>query len=199
MAVIEREGGEIIGRIAAHLDQNQIDELEVFCEEWANRCGQTIEISKGRDEEQTLFHWQNVRELCAGFVPIDNDQPGEKDLRQLLRVPRTKWRSPGPFSYPRVLFSKRLSDRSMAEACRFGMTPLSAFDAEAWDWIAKGWELREFPDRQAECRQRQREISEINNRFRHDPTQLQEHLSRCTDAWNSLIPERRVRRWRVWR
>jgi DNA polymerase-3 subunit gamma/tau len=195
IGVIERDGGEIIGRIVAHLDQNQISELEGLCEEWANRCGQIIEISKGREEEQTLFHWQCVLELCAGLVPIDNDQP---DLRRLLRVPRAKWRTPGPFSYPRLLFSKRLSDGSIAEACELGMSPLSAFDAERWDWIPKGWELREFRDRQAERRERQREISEIKSRFRHDPTQLREQLSRCRDTWDSLVPERRVRRWRGW-
>lgn len=129
---------------------------------------------------------------------MSNDQPSEKDLRQLLRVPRRKWRSPGPFSHPRVIFSKRLSDGSIAEACEFGMSPLSAFDAEKWDWISKGWELREFPDRQAERRQRQREISEIKSRFRQDPVRLREHLSRRMDAWNSLTPARRLRRWRGW-
>ena len=198
IAVLERDGGEIVGRIVAHLDQNQVSEVEAFCVDWGEKCGQLIEISKGDDEEQTLFHWRNVQELCAGFVPINNDQPAEKDLRQLLRVPRTKWRSPGPFSYPRVIFSKRLSDGSIAEACEFGMSPLSAFDAEQWDWISKGWELREFTDRQAECRQRQREITEIKSRFRHDPVQRRERLSRCMDAWNSLTPVRRLRRWRGW-
>lgn len=198
IAVLERDGGEIVGRIAAHLDQNQVRELEAFCDDWAERCGQLIEISKSGDDEQTLFHWGNVCELCAGFTPMSNDQPEEKDLRQLLRVPRRKWRSPGPFSHPRVIFSKRLSDGSIAEACEFGMSPLSAFDAERWDWISKGWELREFPDRQAECRQRQREISEIKSRFRHDRIQLQRHLSQYMDAWNGQTPERRVRRWRGW-
>lgn len=198
IAVLERDGGEIVGRIVAHLDQNQVGELEAFCEHCAERCGQLVEISKGGDEEQTLFHWRNVQELCAGFVPMSNDQPDEKDLRQLLRVPRRKWRSPGPFSHPRVIFSKRLSDGSIAEACEFGMSPLSAFDAEQWNWISKGWELREFPDRQTERRQRQREISETKSRFRQDPVRLREHLSRCMDAWNSLTPERRLRRWRGW-
>lgn len=198
IAVLERDGGEIVGRVAAHLDQNQVGELEAFCVDWSEQCGHLIEISKGDDDEQTLFHWRNVQELCAGFVPINNDQPDEKDLRRLLRVPRTKWRSPGPFSYQRVIFSKRLSDGSIAQASEFGMSPLSAFDAEKWNWISNGWELREFPDRQAERRQRQREISEIKSRFRHDPIQLQGHLSQCIDAWNGLTPERRVRRWRGW-
>ena len=198
IAAIERDGGEIVGRIVAHLDQNQIGELGTFCEEWAERCGHIIEILTGNDSEQVLFHWQAVRELCAGIVPADNDQADGKDLRQLLRIPRTKWRSPGPFSYPRVIFSKRLSDGSIAEASELGMSPLSAFDAERWDWISKGWELTEFPDRQAELQQRRREISEANSRFRHDPTKLREHVSRCTDAWTRLAPEQRIRRWRGW-
>ncbi|MBM7486724.1 hypothetical protein JOE52_005706 [Bradyrhizobium canariense] len=197
ISVTERDGGQIVGRMIAHIDHNQITDLEEFCAAWARRFGHLIDVSTSEDTEPMAFHWQSVRELCAGVDRSDDDESGEMDLRQLLRIPRARWRSPGPFSFPRTRFAGRLSDRSVAEACKYGMAPLSAFDARKWRWLYQGWELREFQDRNSEIAQRRQELAAMECRARHDPSQL-ERLSDVTSVWQQMSPEQRLRRWRGW-
>ncbi|WP_316186485.1 AAA family ATPase [Bradyrhizobium sp. SZCCHNRI2014] len=197
ISVIERDGGQIVGRVIAHIDGARIGGLEGFRAARARRFGHLIDVSTCEGAEPMAFHWQNVRELCAGINRSDGDGSGEKDLRQLLRIPRARWRSPGPFSYPRTIFSGRLSDRSIAEACEYGMAPLSAFDATQWHWLYQGWEIREFQDRSSEIAQRRQEVAAIEGHARHDFSQL-ERLSDLKSLWQQMTPEQRLRRWRGW-
>ncbi|MGY4156311.1 DNA polymerase-3 subunit gamma/tau [Bradyrhizobium sp. USDA 4461] len=197
ISVIERDGGQIVGRVIAHIDGAQIGSLEGFRASCAHRFGHIVRVSTCEGAEPMAFHWQNVRELCAGINKFDGDGSGPKDLRQLLRIPRALWRSPGPFSYPRTIFSGDLSDRAIAEACKYGMAPLSAFDARQWHWIYQGWELREFQDRGSEIAQRRQEVAAIEGHGRPDPLQL-ERLSDVLHLWQRMTPEQRVRRWRGW-
>lgn len=193
MSVVERDGGQIVGRVIAHIDHALVVSLDRFRTVWTRRFGQQVEMSTCEGSEPIAFHWQIVRELCAGI----NNGSGEKDLRRLLRIPRAEWRSPGPFSHPRTRFAGQLSDRSIAEACEYGMAPLSAFDAKQWHWLYKGWELREFQDRRSEIAQRRQEVDAIEDRARHDPFELAK-LSGLLRIWQHMRPEQRLRRWRGW-
>jgi hypothetical protein len=197
ITVIERDGGQIVGRVIAHIDRTNSGNLEGFRAASARRFGHLVDVSTCEGADPMAFHWQNVRELCAGINKSDGDGSGEKELRQLLRIPRAQWRSPGPFSYPRIRFAGRLSDRSIAEACEYGMAPLSAFDAREWRWLYQGWEFREFQDRSSEVAQRRQEVAAIEGRARLDPSQL-ELLSDLRSVWLRMSPEQRLRRWRGW-
>lgn len=197
ISVTERDGGQIVGRVIAHIDGAQLNGLEAFRAAWARRFGHVIEVVTCEGAEPMAFHWQKVRELCAGINKPDGDGSGEKDLRQLLRIPRAQWRSPGPFSYPRTIFSGKLGDQLIAKSCDLGMAPLSAFDARQWRWLYQGWELREFPDRSSDIAQRRQEVATIEGQARHDPSH-RERLSKLLSVWEHMSPEQRLRRWRGW-
>jgi DNA polymerase III subunit gamma/tau len=199
IAVIERDNDAIVCRVIAHVEEDQFESLQAFCRAWSVRAGCLAEVRHVPDgSKQLAFHVESIRELCAGYEEGHGETSTRSSLRRLLRIPRASWRSPGPFSRPKLILSARLSDRSIKEACGNGMTPLLAFDAEQWPWIFKGWELDEYRDRKAEVGQRRLQVSELHGRLRDDPARLQQELTSLSSNWHLAKSERRIRRWRGW-
>ena len=77
------------------------------------------------------------------------------------------------------------------------MAPLSAFDAHAWSWIRKGWELKEHPDRLKTIEERQRKLVEIEQVWATDNDQQRLEFEKAVKAWPTE-PERRARNWQGW-
>jgi len=77
------------------------------------------------------------------------------------------------------------------------MEPLSAFDAQAWDWIRKGWEWDEHLDRRDTKRERAEELHELRQIHGDETPDGPAALEQRIRTWPS-DPEHRKRRWLGW-
>jgi len=197
LALLEREQGMLVARIVAYVDDESVAEFEQACATASSRPGMRVaEMQFGPTTNALAFHWNAVRELCAGLQP-DNGAD-DADLRQLLGISKTMWRAPGPVACQRVYFSRCLTARSIAAACFPEMPSLSAFDANAWKWIAHGWEAKEFLDRRRELDLRRGQLETVRRRWQDDPVRYARERDEHLHAWRNIPPEARARRWRGW-
>lgn len=208
IALLERDDGGVLGRVVAHIPKltrsaEAGDELKAWCASVRARDGsqdQVIECFVADDGNGLRFHWKRVLQLCAGLGPdlSEGEQLEPHRLLRHLEIPRRFWRSPGPLSQPVLFFSPLLTDKAIAEASEYKMTPLSAFDAKAWHWVRTGWELKEFADRKSETARRARQIRDLKLTWAHDQQRLAEEMARASSEWPTEA-EDRPRRWSTWR
>lgn len=137
---------------------------------------------------ELLTHWSVVRELWRALDPNLTQHDGllKRPLKEVLGVPPQGPRAAGvlPDELRRFTTSQTLSGGAWAAAqsARFGF--LSAFDAQEWRLIAKGWEAEEYAHRRAEAWRRAEEIARIHAQF---PPGL--------DAQTDLTREQKLRRF----
>lgn len=200
ITLVERNSGAFVGRIVGHIKPDAELEQQVMnlVNKWSETDGHFVDAAFSSERYALRFHWDKVLELCAGFDGDNCEKPAGFALRELLNIPKSKHRSPGPLDGRRLMYSPLLSTPSINRACANGMMPLSAFDAEAWTWIASGWEEKEFPNRKEEIERRQSLLAGLEDRLRTDQERLQQELAERHAWWNSQNPEQRPRSWNRW-
>lgn len=196
LAVLERDGGSLVGRFAAYVEEDQRDDFEALCRNVDSSSSRCRDFRTCPTSMSATFHTDAVRDLCAGYEPQDVNETA--DLRRKLRIPRAIWRSPGPTGCRHLFFSDRLGASAIDAACFPDMAPLSAFDAGAWSWFARGWEKKEYFDRRAELDRRKRELVSLERSWKRDPERLEREVSERRQSWRLIKPERRARRWQGW-
>jgi len=153
------------------------------------------------DREALKFHWDCVLNLCAGLSEDEEDwdplRQTTAPLLELLKIPRARWRSPGPVQDPLFIASASLQRSAIEAASANRMEPLSAVDARAWDWIRKGWEAVEHPDRYATKRERAAELDELRQIHGDETLEGRAALDQRIQTWPAH-PEHRKRRWAGW-
>jgi hypothetical protein len=196
MGTMEREAGTIIVRILSYIDLTYLepDALRMLCQTWQRTSGHIVSVDLSDERDTRAFHWDKIRELCGSFQKDD----GERDLRRLLRVPKEYHRAAGPINHEQLFFSPLLSEPVLKSSCENGMTPISAMDDEAWDWIVSGWELKEYRDRKRDATQRQQDISALRARWQHNPDVLQKKIDQLHNEWRRRGAKGRPREWDTW-
>ena len=211
ITLLERDEGGVFGRMVAHIPQlatkhadANSDRFLQWCGDWALDRHQTdrpvVECLVAPRDQDLKFHWDQVFNLCAA---VGEDEVGDgfafrrPSLLQQLKVPQGSWRQPGPIRHPLLLFSNLLSPDAVETASELKMAFLSAFDAKAWGWITRGWELKEYRDRQHTSDKRRRQIQEIHQIWSRDEQQRQAELDKAFAEWPA-DPRQRTRSWSGW-
>ncbi|TXN81266.1 AAA family ATPase [Methylobacterium sp. WL8] len=210
LTLFVREGREVYGRLVAHLPRPGPGQAGGDClarapdwrRAWIARHGSSgedavVQETAGTDDAAALaFHWDNTLGLCAGLDPeiLDWDpRVGAcKSLVSLLGIQRQQGLGP-IVGHPLVHAPGPLSDTAIARACVNRLEPLSAFDDRVWGELRSGWELREFEDRRATRRERERQLSTLSARHGPDSDEASDLVRRWSDD-----PKRRPRRWATW-
>ena len=145
------------------------------------------------------FHWNSVLDLCAGYAEANTNGDKRHSLCLLdrLGLPRSRRRDPRPIRHERASLFGVVGDRSIESAQNYKMTFLSAFDDCAFEWVRKGWELKEAPARQHELEERMRLINKAKEQFGSDPEFLRGELEELYASWPE-DPRRRRRKWTGW-
>ncbi|WP_426421782.1 AAA family ATPase [Bradyrhizobium genosp. A] len=202
----ERELGGVLGRVVAHLpglveSPAAEDALHAWCESLQSDDGDGLLVRLNAcqgvpDARAMRFHWNCVLTLCAVAQDGEGGFGSARRLLDDLRVPRALRRQTGPIRHPVLEFSGALSSAAIEGARASNMEFLSAFDAQAWPWIRKGWERNEYLDRQRELEERTRKLSDIK-RLWSDADKRRIEIGKLEASW-SQGPESRPRRWRGW-
>ncbi|MCW5701780.1 MAG: AAA family ATPase [Bradyrhizobium sp.] len=203
--VIERDENGVLARIAAHIPQlAEIPSFEAellrWCEGFAAEDDILVEskVGVGLPRRTALkFHWDSVFELCAPVQDPDNEPGSARQLLDKLQIKRSLRRTPGPVEHPVLEFAGCLTNSANEAACENHMGFLSAFDAQAWSWIRKGWELEECIDRQQEARQRAEGLLEAELLWGSDEDRKRVEIEALGARWAGR-PESRIRQWRGW-
>ena len=157
----------------------------------------TIEHAERQHTSAVAHHWQYVLRLCAGLAH-DGASPSVREAFAALKheraIPdRINLQVEGPL----IMCSKLLRDDAVQTASRNRMEPLSAFDAEAWEWLRSGWEADEVELRQEMKKQRLEELRELEAKHGSDTVAITDALQRHAQRW-PISPEHRQRWWRGW-
>ena len=200
ITLLERDEEGVFGRIVAHIPQ-----VDRFLQWWreldrhqADR--HVVDCSIAPRDQDLKFHWDQVLNLCAAMSEADMGNGfmfRRPLLLQQLKVPKGSWRQPGPIRHPLLLFSDLLSPDAVETASALKMAFLSAFDAKAWDWITRGWELKEYRDRQHTLDKRRSQIQEMNQIWSRDEQQRGIELDKAFAEWPA-DPQQRTRSWFGW-
>ena len=170
MTVYERDLDGVFGHVVAHVPQLirnpkyaavLADWCNGFDEDESDRILVSCDLNPGSSHPQSLtFHWDRVLALCAS---LDDDEVfgGPSRLLDHLQIPRKIRRQSGPIRNPVLEFSGALTAAAIENSCVNNMPPLSAFDAQEWSWIRRGWERKEHGDRQEEIKRRQDELAKV--------------------------------------
>lgn len=198
--LVERSGSAIIGRLAAWIPDllagSQTFDWLLRWEEDTRRGGVDIQGGSTVSLRDHQFHWQAVRELCAGYDADEESAPRGQNLRHLLKIPPAVRRQPGPFAAPRLAFGGRLRSAAMQTGCANGMAPVSAFDARVWEEVTSGWELKEHPDRTAEAKRRSRAIAQLEARHQDNAVACDSAIAELRQDWAALPDGSFPRTWR---
>ncbi len=214
LTVLERDPYGVDGRIVAHLadsptpDSADVDcfgRLEAWAAAWARERAPLgegavrVEAAPVGSKAALQFHWDKVLELCAGLGRgVEAWDPAAGKRRPLLDLLGVRPRDARPIvDHSLVEISELLSEAAIVAACSHRLDPLSAFDDEAWDEIATGWERDEFWERRATRDERERELAGLQQRFGDDATRLRAEVEALVNGW-AADPRERRRRWRGW-
>jgi hypothetical protein len=169
------------------------------------QCGQVAEAVRCNFEERDSAdararikrHWDLVRPLwrslpaaaCADGIPL---------LDRLKVLPSI--RKPSDHLRRRLNMSQSLTDK--ARLVTGGLPPLSAWQDQEWDWLFKGWELKEHEDRIAEVRRRSNLVRQLEQEIALAPDPLSQkgletQLRSLQADWHQL-GGRWERRWQGW-
>ena len=97
------------------------------------------------------FHWEEALNLCRSMNQSwqSNDGSGQPvPLHKLLGIATSRLLEPNALAIGPVLgMSSLLTPEGDIEELELGLSPLSAYDDRAWDWIRREWEVDEHVDR----------------------------------------------------
>lgn len=150
-------------------------------------------------------HWKMVRSMWAGVDPEImhwRSQDARAPLVDLLGAPRNERGPIGTLVHmPRYRTSHTIAEgaRKAAAVDRLGF--LSAFKDAAWDELDKGWELKEFKDRQGERRERADQEALILAQHKGSSDLEVRHREQALAAWREgfpIDPQERARSWTGW-
>ncbi|KRR26209.1 hypothetical protein CQ14_21270 [Bradyrhizobium lablabi] len=206
ITVIERDENGVLARLLAHIPRlAEVPAFETELARWCRNLGAEdddqalveLKTNVGLSNRQALkFHWDSVVELCAAVQDSENEPGGARRLLDNLRLRKSLRRVPGPVGHPVLEFSGCLTTSAIKEASANHMAFLSAFDAQAWSWIRKGWERDECIDRQQEIRHRAEKLSQAERLWGEDDRRRVE-IEALNASWAGG-PENRARQWRGW-
>lgn len=190
ITVLERNESGVYGRLVAHIPGVAVDpdltvNLRRFCDGSTDQLGrQHVTLSTAAAPLSWAFHWKEALDLCAAYLqPVDG--MSSPDLLSLLGI--TRRRETGPVQRV-VALSGAIDDHSFADACSLKMAPLSAFDAQRWDWVTGKWELEEHKERRRNIRRRRAQIEQI-----YPGAQASDERKVLFESWPEQ-PELRLRR-----
>ena len=209
LVVLERHPGYLHGLILVHLprtsndDHDQVDclvEAQSWYRAWAHErtmpsYDETVTFRSGPQggADAWAFHWDQTLDLCASLDPFttcfDPQHGCDRPLRRLLNMP-SKPRHSGPIDFEIVTTRGLLSPEAVASSELFGMSLLSAFDVQAWDWIKKRWELDEFHFRVKERKRRQNTLAELELEHGSGTTQAHVERQRLESSWLQKAEDR---------
>jgi DNA polymerase III delta prime subunit len=195
IALPERDGAEVYLRVVAHLPhvKNTRDVLSLMHNQASNLYELfELEIAAGTPRQQHRTHWKMILSLCSGFVSSATDPCS--DLLGNLGIALSHRRTPGPLAQSSPIFSTRLSDEALAQACELEMDYLSPFDAEQWSCIGADWEIAEFRDRREEILSRKQMLADLEVALGKDSPTLVEAVTQLKGKWKGR-PEDRSRTW----
>lgn len=151
----------------------------------------------GRLQKPARFHWDAVRDLLAGLPPeveVEDHNGNASSVRQLLKL--SDYREVAEAPAPLVDAVGLLGAAAMTAALRNGPPALSVFADAAWEMVFRDWERDEYSDRRRERMRRDRQIEEIEGKFRDgEVRRRQEQLLR--ESW-STDPHDQARNWEPW-
>ncbi|UGA43016.1 AAA family ATPase [Bradyrhizobium quebecense] len=206
MTVYERDLDGIFGHVVAHVPQLiRKPKYAAVLADWCNGFDEddsggllvNCDQNPGPNDPRSLtFHWDRVLALCAS---LDDDEVFRSpySLLDYLRIPRKIRRQSGPIRSPVLELSGALTTEAIEKSCVNNMTPLSAFDALEWSWIRRGWERKEYVDRQEEIKRRQDELARVQRIWAADRGRQVAEAENLTKGWPS-DPQNRNRSWRGW-
>lgn len=218
LSLIERDlarGGEVVGRILAHLPEptgsrrsvDTVTRIAAWARSWRRKAwlpgcdAMIVETPDSAEATPLTFHWDGVLDLCAGVgedaMARDPDRDGPVPLLDLLEIPRSRRRIPGGIAAPLVCHSDLLNPRAVATACANGMPLLSAVDAGQWKRIRSGWELREHEDRRRSKAERVAALARIAEVY-GDTADARTRCEDLVSSWQGPPEERARRAWRGW-
>jgi DNA polymerase III subunit gamma/tau len=206
LTLLEDDGDGVRGLVIAHLpnpsrkdtkaELSWRQKFEAWSSGWRSErrtYGEAVSCKLELLEKRALaFHWDQTLNLCAGL-----SEEGERQLLELLKIPKRAWRSSARIKGGLLLASDLLQPEAIEAASRDGMEPLSAFDNGAWGWLRKGWESLEFLDRRALRDERQQQIAELEQIFGAETAEGRAAIERLVKSWPS-DPRDRQRTWRGW-
>ncbi|AVO47083.1 hypothetical protein C6569_19640 [Phreatobacter cathodiphilus] len=207
LSVAEREDGGFVSYSALHIPAaggaEILQELRTWARNWRSRTQDAELVFEFDVKLETAppkiakFHWGSALLLCGGMAGNlrDQDSDGsERDLRDLIGLPRTKKMRRDPSRLqcdPIVTASGGLSEAAIELASRLSMAPISAFDAKAWGHLRDGWEIEEYRDRRVETARRAQAL-----RIAELAGATPEDLALIQASWEG--PLYRPRQWRGW-
>jgi DNA polymerase-3 subunit gamma/tau len=149
------------------------------------------------------LHVRYMRYLCRGLDPDcrARDEHGrDRTVLDFLRVP-PRWRRPigaVPPGGRRFWLSAEIGESAQRRCREERMTFLSALRDHAWRYVASGWELREYQDRE---RERERRAAALARLAIDNATAPGAIADRARDELRELWPldaRARKRLWRGW-
>ena len=207
IATIERDENGVLARLVAHIPRlAEVPTFEAELARWCRNLGAeddedtVVEFKTGGglpNRQGLKFHWDRVFELCAAVQDSENEPGGARQLLDKLRIKKSLRRHPGPVSHAVLEFSGCLTTSAIENACANRMGFLSAFDAQAWSWIRKGWERDECPDRRQEIRHRAEMLSQAERIWAGEDDRQRIEIEALNASWAGW-PESRARQWRGW-
>lgn len=139
------------------------------------------------------FHWSETVKLCFGMDALLTYRG--KPLHKLLGLRTVE--SFNSIRPPIVSVSGQLRPDHVRYACRYGMSPLSAFDMRAFDQIQSGWERSEHLDRIMLRQEREEDVERIVEKSGTEGPSFRAQMDALERLW-AIPPERRPRVWPTW-
>lgn len=207
ITTIERDENGVLARLVAHIPRlAEVPTFEAELARWCRNLGAEddedtlveFKTSGGLPNRQALkFHWDRLFGLCAAVQDSEGEPGNARQLLDKLRIKKSLRRHPGPVGHPVLEFSGCLTTGAIENACANRMGFLSAFDAQAWSWIRKGWERDECIDRQQEIRHRAEMLSQAERLWAGEDDRWRTEIEVLNARWAGG-PESRARQWRGW-
>lgn len=207
ITTIERDENGVLARLVVHIPRlAEVPTFEAEVARWCRNLGAEddedtlveFKTSGGLPNRQALkFHWDRVFELCAAVQDSESEPGGARQLLDKLRIKGSLRRHPGPVRHAVLEFSGCLTTSATENASANHMGFLSAFDAQAWSWIRKGWERDECIDRQHEIMHRAEKLSQAELLWAGEDNRRRIEIETLNASWAGA-PESRARRWRGW-
>jgi DNA polymerase III subunit gamma/tau len=201
IVLLERGDSGVIGRVAAYIPgiferEEHGARLGQWCEGYGtDRPGTDIEFGyqPAMDPSALTFHWDAIFNLCAGLDETDD----RFKVLDRLKISKRGRRRPGPVEAPLLRFTGCLTTARAEEACRFGMLPLSAFDAKRWHWIQEGWEREEYGHRRQLIDERRQQVEQAARMWATDKDRRDAAIQKLESSW-AVEPESRPRKYKGW-
>ena len=182
--LVDRES-YVRGRLVAHLPQADAstfsDKILEWCNKWQDETDDTVSVVL--NEGSAKFHWDEVTALCAGAECSDG--PGnQRDFREQLRIPRSRWTMPGPVSCAPITYLGRITRPATEAARAYGVGFQPAIELDHVKRLNRnGWELDVHQNRLEEIGRRQSQLLASQKRYADDPDARKKDAERLRQIW----------------